>query len=141
MPQPRVQIEGLADFRRRLRALDTNLPKGMRLVMNETSQMVIDYAMPMIPVRTGRARKSIRAASTQTSARVRAGSARAPYYPWLDFGGRVGKNRSVTRQFRRNGRYLYIAYYRLRDNGNFERALMQGLRRIADSAGIPFREP
>jgi hypothetical protein len=31
----------------------------------------------------------------------------APYEPWLDFGGRVGRNRSIKRDLVQGGRYLY----------------------------------
>jgi hypothetical protein len=52
----------------------------------------------------------VKAASGQREARIKAGSAKAPYYPWLDFGGKVGKNRSVDRKFKPEGRYLYPTY-------------------------------
>lgn len=135
-----VQIVGLREFRRRLRALDRANPRMVRLALNEATQLVVDRATPTIPKRTGRARRSVRVGSTQSTARVRAGGARAPYFGWLDFGGRVGKNRSVERQFRASGRYLYISYYRVRDTGRFADVLDDALRRVAASAGLDLED-
>jgi hypothetical protein len=63
-----------------------------------------------VPERTGRAAGSVRAASTQTGARVSGGSAAVPYYGWLDFGGSVGRKRSVHRPFLKTGRYIWRAF-------------------------------
>lgn len=138
MPREVVTVTGLRDFRNRLRAADRDLVKGLRLAMNEASQLVVDQARPTMPSRTGRMRRSVRVASTQTSSRVRAGGNRAPYYPWVEYGGRTGRNRSVVRQFIKDGRYLYVAYYDLRDSGRFEQVLNDALRAIAQRAGIDF---
>ena len=57
-----------------------------------------------------------------------------PYYPWLDFGGKVGPKRSVERPFRREGRYIYPGFGEQRDE--IHRALVNSLINVADSAGI-----
>jgi hypothetical protein len=49
----------------------------------------------------------VKVRSSQREARVAAGGSKAPYYPWLDFGGRTGPNRSVERAFISEGRYIY----------------------------------
>jgi hypothetical protein len=131
-----VRVEGLAQFSRNLRKLDRDLPKALRLANNEAADLVVGETLPAIPQRTGRARRSVRKASTRTAVRVRAGGARAPYYPWLDFGGRVGKGRSVIRPFDKHGRYLYAGYFRLRGSGEFERVLSEALVGVAEQAGI-----
>jgi hypothetical protein len=68
---------------------------------------MIDYAKPQVPSRSGAARGSMKARSTQREARISAGGGRAPYYPWLDFGGHVGRAGGVSRPFYREGRYIY----------------------------------
>jgi hypothetical protein len=88
----------------------------MRPVLNEVAQIVVNVARRRIPVVTGAARNSVRVASTGTKVRVQAGGSRAPYYPWLDYGGRVGRNRSVARPWDPGGRYLYPAYGSQRAN-------------------------
>ncbi|WP_307962251.1 hypothetical protein [Salinispora arenicola] len=55
--------------------------------MNDAAQVVVDWARPRVSRRSGRAARSLRVASTGKAVRVRAGGARVPYYPWLDFGG------------------------------------------------------
>ena len=48
--------------------------------------------------------------STRTAVRIQAGSKRAPYYGWLDFGGKTGIGKSVVRPFYTEGRYIYPTY-------------------------------
>lgn len=109
-----IKVEGLSRFSRDLRKLDNDAPKQLRLIGNKAAEVVAAEARRRAPMRTGRARKSIKASSTRTLSRVRGGGPRVPYYPWLDFGGRVGRRRSVRRQFITSGRYLYPAYSRRR---------------------------
>lgn len=104
-----IKIEGLAEFTRNLRKLDSDLPKTVRVALNSAADVVIDYARPRVPRRSGRAASTIKARSTRTAVRVAGGGRRAPYYPWLDFGGRVGRRKSVKRPFIGEGRYLWAA--------------------------------
>jgi hypothetical protein len=115
IPTDPIKIEGLAKLNRSLRALSKDAPKQLRLVGNEAADVVVDDARPEVPSLSGKASRTVRAASTRTAAQVKAGGARAPYYPWLDFGGRVGVNRSVKRQFIKGGRYIFPAYSDNRD--------------------------
>lgn len=105
-----IRIRGLAEFRRNLKMIERGLPKLIRGAGNEAAQIVVDWARPRIPERSGRARRSVRTASTQTSARVSGGGARAAYYPWLDFGGRVGRRKHTVRPFIHSGRFIYAGY-------------------------------
>lgn len=111
MAEP-IKVDGLAEFVRNLRKLGADLPKTVRLAMNDAADVIIRRTRPLVRVRTGRAAASLRAQSTRTAVRVTAGGRRAPYYPWLDFGGRVGPQRSVRRNFIKEGRYLYPTYER-----------------------------
>lgn len=129
-----IRIDGLAQFVRSLKNADADLPKMVRLVNNAAVQIVVDDAQPKIPVKTGRARKSIKASSTRGQARIKAGSRQAPYYPWLDFGGRVGRRHSVLRPFRKSGRYLWKSFADNREE--IERELVKGLEQLARDAGL-----
>lgn len=132
-----IKIDGLADFNRNLRKMSADLPKGLRVALNEAADAVVSRARPDIPRRSGRAQAAIRARSTRTEARATGGSARAPYYPWLDFGGEGRrKGRPSARPFQKAGRYLYPAYFRLRDSGEFETILTAALLNVAKSAGV-----
>lgn len=131
-----IKVVGLAEFNRSLRKMDADLPKGLRVALNQSVDTIVIAAQAQVPKRSGRAAASIRAQSTRTVARVKAGGARAKYYPWLDFGGRVGKHKSVKRPFLKEGRYLYDAYFDKRDSGVFQDILTTALRDLAASAGI-----
>jgi hypothetical protein len=129
-----VKITGLREFNKRLKALDAGLPKATRLALNDAGDVIVDDARPRVPSRSGRARRTVRARSTRTKVRVAGGGSRAPYYPWLDFGGRVGPGRSVRRPVLNRGRYIYAAFDRHRDE--FVDVLDKRLREVADDAGL-----
>lgn len=131
----KIQVAGLRDFQRQLKAMDAGLPKQLRLALNEASNEVIDYAQPRIPRRSGAAAGSLKARSSQREARVGVGGRRAPYYPWLDFGGegRV-KGRPAARPFIRSGRYVYKGLEVRRDR--ITEIMSQALSQLARDAGL-----
>jgi hypothetical protein len=132
--EQKISVTGLADFNRSLRRLDSEAPKGLRLALNAAAGTLIDATRPEIPRRTGAAAKSLVVRSTRTSARVGVGGKRAPYYPWLDFGGRTGRKRSVKRPFIREGRYLYPTLGRIKPK--IMAQLADELDALAKSAGL-----
>jgi hypothetical protein len=108
VPPLKTEVTGLKEFQRSLRELDSELPRGIRIVLNKAAELVIDYARPRMPSRTGRARASLKPRSSQREARVALGGSRAPYAPWLDFGGEGRKRgRPTKRPFISEGRYVY----------------------------------
>ena len=133
MAEP-IHVEGLREFSQALKRLDSDMPKVLRVGLNSVADLVVDQAMPRIPSRSGRARRSVKARSTRTAVRVVGGSARVPYYPWLDFGGRVGRGHAIKRPFLKEGRYIYRAYF---DNrGRFGELLEDALVDVARQAGM-----
>ena len=127
-----IRIEGLNEFVRGLKAIDQDLPKALRVAFNTAGQTIVTEARAKVPTKTGRAKASVRAQSTQKAFRITGGSKRVPYYPWLDFGGTTpigGK-----RPFLKDGRYIYASYYRHRDElaGLLEAALLD----VARAAGV-----
>lgn len=134
-----IRIEGLNEFQRNLKKLDKDLPKLVRVALNESADLVAKRARPLIPTgpnRGGHAKSSVKAKSTRTEARVSGGGNRYPYYPWLDFGGHVGKGRSVRRPFLKEGRYIYGSYYDLSGSGKFQDVMVNALLKVAEQAGI-----
>lgn len=129
-----VRIEGLREFVRGVKGIDSGLGKAVRLAFNEAADIVVTDARTRIPSRSGKAKGSVKARSTQTAARIVGGGSKAPYYPWLDFGGRVGRNHSVVRPFYKDGRYIYAAYNRRK--GEFIDAMRDGLVKVATDAGL-----
>jgi hypothetical protein len=127
-----VKVEGLREFQKALKAMDSDLPKALRLALNDAANVIVDDAKPRVPARSGAARKSVKARSTQKLSRVSGGGNRAPYYPWLDFGGRIP--RGPRRPFLGNGRYIYNAYFRHRDE--FADHIRNGIVKVANQAGL-----
>jgi len=133
MTEP-IKVQGLAEFRRALKAMDEDAPKKMRLVLNAAVELVGDDARRKVPVRSGRARSSIKEQSGQLEARLVGGSKRVPYYGWLDFGGKTGRKRSVHRRWLADGRYMYPAYHANR--ARIMAKLADGLTDLARDAGL-----
>ncbi|MEZ5411030.1 MAG: HK97 gp10 family phage protein [Acidimicrobiales bacterium] len=131
-----IKIDGLKQFGRDLKKLDNDLPKAVRLALNQAADVIVAEAKPRVPYKTGKAQGSIKAKSTRTKVRVSGGGKRAPHYPWLDFGGRVGKSKSVVRPFKKEGRYIYAAYFEKKQSGEFADVLSTALIQVANSAGI-----
>lgn len=123
-----IRIQGLNEFVRGLKQVDGELPKVLRVAFNTAGTRIVNEARAGVPSRTGRARGSVKAKSTQTAFRIVGGSRKVPYYPWLDFGGTTPVG--GTRPFRRDGRYIYASYYRHRDElaGLLEAALIDAAR-------------
>ncbi len=130
-----IGIAGLDQFVRNLKQLDRDLPKALRLSFNEISKIVVDDAQRLVPSVTGRTRKSLKAKSTQKAARLSGGSNGVPWFGWLDFGGegRI-KGRPAYRPVKKEGRYLYAAYYKHRDE--IPALMEQALLEIAQQAGV-----
>lgn len=133
----KIEVSGLREFQRALRQMDATLPRQLRLALNEAADEVIDYAQPLFPRRSGRAAGSLKARSSQREARVGLGGRRAPYAPWLVYGGegRV-KGRPAYRPFVREGREFgpYAALDERRDR--ITAILSDALTRLATGAGL-----
>ena len=133
MPET-IGVKGLKEFQRSLKKLDSDLPKALRIALNGASDLIITKARPLIPKRTGAAQASLKAKSTQKAARIGVGGRRAPYYPWLDFGGKVGRDKSVDRPFFKSGRYLYPTVAKHRDD--VTDIMQPGIVAVAKTAGL-----
>lgn len=129
-----IAVSGLRELSRSLNKIDSASAKQLRIVFNEAAELVIATARPRIPRRTGRAAGSLKTKSTRTAVRVAFGGPKAPWFPWLDFGGKVGRRKSVVRPFLKDGRYVYPAYYERHDD--IVRAMQEGIERVARSAGL-----
>lgn len=134
MTEFKIQTTGVRELQRSLKAVDKALPKGLKTGLNGVSNLIINNARPLIPKRSGRAAGSLRASSTAVQVKIRVGGSRAPYYPWLDFGGRTGIKKSVSRQFIREGRYLYPTLRK--HKSEIQKLLEKTLDDVARGAGL-----
>lgn len=134
MAESEIKIIGWREYNRALYRMDKDLPKGLRIAANTSAVIIVDWVVPRMPKRSGRASKSVKPRSTRTAARVVGGGNRAPHYPWLDFGGRVGRKRSVEREYIQGGRYLYPGY--AANVKKIKKVLRAALIQVAKDAGI-----
>jgi hypothetical protein len=104
-----IRVRGIEEWRANLARLMSGLSDMADDVARESAQGVKRRARALTPVGpglNGHARSSINV----RGATVRGGSRTYPYFGWLDFGGRVGINRSVHRPYLRSGRIMFVAY-------------------------------
>lgn len=134
MSSSAIKVVGLNEYRKGLRGIDRGLSKGVRLALNEVADVLVDATRPKIPQRTGAAAASLKARSSQSEARIAAGGPKAEYYPWLDFGGRVGRNRATVRPFYSDGRYIYPTLSEKREK--IEGTMLRVMAQLASTNGV-----
>lgn len=135
MDELKVEVGGLAQLSKGLRAIDSQAPKELRLALNSAADLLVDATRPKIPSLSGAARRSLVARSTRTSARVAVGGKKAPYVPWLDFGGQGRRpGRPAERPFLREGRYVYPTLREIRPR--IEAQLQESITAVVRNAGL-----
>ncbi|HEU4566852.1 MAG TPA: HK97 gp10 family phage protein [Marmoricola sp.] len=131
-----IRIQGLSQLARSLRRLDSEAPKALRVALNVGAEVIVRGARQAgFPRRTGLALSTLRAQSTRTAVRVTEGGKKAPYVPWLDFGGTIrlsNRRLLIKRPFLPEGRYLYRSYYDNQEKltATLERALIDLIRSV-----------
>lgn len=134
----KVHVKGLEAFQRGLRQIDNGLGAELRKGLNEVAELVAVEARRHVPIKSGAAAASYKAGSSQRAAAVKIGGNKAPYVPWLEWGGRVGRNKSVQRPRVKAGRYLYPALDRNADT--VLEKLDEVVARLVAQAGFETRE-
>lgn len=133
MAGPTIRVTGLHEFRGAIARLPIEATNSLRAVEKQSAQLIADDARPKVPLgpgRNGHARSSIKVVSLTDGAGVVAGGPKFPYYPWLDFGGRVGRKKRTKRPFLKTGRYVWKSYDDLggRINDNLREAVIEACR-------------
>lgn len=82
----KTEILGLREVQRDLRKLGDDTKTELKDTHKAAAEIVVLGAKRLVPYRTGRLADSIRALATNTSGRVRAGSASVPYAGPIHFG-------------------------------------------------------
>lgn len=109
----KIVVTGLPDLQKALKQLDKQLPKELAAGLAEASEIVAKDARAKVPVRSGAAVGSIKVRKQQRAAAIAVGGNKAPYFPWLDFGGQIGGKSGAAsgnrgkRPFLKEGRYIY----------------------------------
>lgn len=112
----RVEVRGLRELQGAFKAVDSDIPKSLRIAMKAIADHVVGEAQQKMPFISGEAAHSLKPRATQRGAGIAypgggpgSGKDKGAYYPWLDFGGRTGRKRSITREVIKGGRFLYPA--------------------------------
>lgn len=88
---PSVRVEGADELRRAIRAIkDKELGAALRDANKSAAQVVVDRALPNVPVLTGRLKASIRALGNQRGGTAKAGTKAVPWAAPIHWGRRVG---------------------------------------------------
>ena len=91
MPSATVRIEGADELRRALRYVgDAGLKKQLAKANKDAAALVVNRALPNVPVRSGRLKKSVRALGSQRSGRAVAGASQVKYAAAIHWGRRRG---------------------------------------------------
>ena len=111
-----IRIEGLDELRKALRQADKGLAQNLGKAGKQAADIVAREARPRVPERTGRAARSVRAATSRGGGDVKGGGSTVPYFGFLEFGNKlhaghgVGRGDSQRRPFVKQGRYIFAAF-------------------------------
>jgi hypothetical protein len=110
----KVEVKGVRELQTALKRVDSDLPREMKAGFLRVAERLVKYIEPKVPRMTGAAASSVQARATQLGAGIRGGGNAAPWYPWLDFGGSVGRGHrpgqgggAIRRPIIKSGRYIY----------------------------------
>lgn len=129
-----IRVEGLADFQRELKALDSKLPRELAKANKDAAELVASHARSRasgLGSVAAKAAPSIKAAAEQRRSKVTLGGPQYPYALGAEFGG---QGRPTTMQFQpHRGREGYFLYPTIRDDRDefmdaYERAIDQVMR-------------
>lgn len=132
-----VAIQGLSELKSALRELEGKVPKELAAGMKAIALEIVPKVQAKMPFRLGNARKAVKASGTQRGASIKIGGDKALYGPWLDFGGAVGRRKSIKRPFIQTGRYLYPTI--AEEHGATIKAVDKLVEELATRAGFTQR--
>ena len=121
MTDVKVEVRGIRELAAAFKKIDAELAAQLKTRFLALAQHVVGKAQAKMEFGSGPAAGSVKARGSTRGASIAFGGSAAPYYPWLDFGGSVGKGHqpgkafsgSVKRTWLGNpageGRYVYPA--------------------------------
>jgi hypothetical protein len=160
-----MELTGLRELLVAMRKVAPDAKRELSTSLKAIGKMVVTDAQGSMSFKhpTGRAKRAFKVKVVTRrgfeGVEIAEGGAVAPYLPWLDFGGTVGRGRrstarvsihgggrvtvkrvgsrgsgSVVRPYIKDGRYLYPAYFRRFDD--MVQATFEAVRAAATSAGL-----
>ena len=101
---PVVVLHGINDVARALRQVESGMQREIRQAFLPISERVARVAAAEIHSQTGETAGKVTGRATQRSASV---VGPVEWMGWLEFGGSVGRNHAVKREWNPDGRYIY----------------------------------
>lgn len=135
--EARIEIRGIRELSAGFHQLEGNIPRAMKTRMRSEGQRIADRAAGGLPHVTGRAAGSIKPVASAQGVGISFGGASAPYEPWLDFGGSVGRGGATKLPFVQGGRYVYPAISA--EGAGLEKAGEDAVADAAKGAGFEVR--
>lgn len=136
----RIQLSGDKELARRFKAAARAVPNETKDIALDVAEMIALFArrkVPIGPARNGHVKYTLEGKVRRGVPVVDGGGPSHPYYGWLEFGGRVGIHRSVRREKRPEGRYIYPTVAERRPE--IERQMREGMEDLMRRYGIRVR--
>ena len=145
----KIRAVGIAELRKALKQVSADLPGDLKNGFARLANKVAEAIRPKVPG-TGRAASSIKGRGTAKGGAIVFGGSKAPHFPWLDFGGSVGRGHvpgrawsgAIKREWRGipkgEGRYVYPTIREKRED--IIKEADDVLASIAARAGFETRE-
>lgn len=122
-----LEVIGLENLRKQIaRAQDAGMKKSLRDANKSAAQVVVKRALPLVPVKTGRLRSSVRALGSQAKANVRAGNTSVRYAAAVHWGR--GRGATGGRSGLGGSLYLWRAKDAALASGEIEREYEKSMR-------------
>ena len=131
-----IDVDGMDDYRDGLRQLGGQLDEALEDAGEDIADLVVLGARRGFKAVTGRGRGSIVARPDGGRPAVGYDTGRAPYGPWYDFGGRVGRGGNVFRPYKPRGRFVIPSMEQIERSGEGEEIVEEHVARAADRAGL-----
>lgn len=136
----RIRVEGDTELAARLKRANRAVPDQVKKIGLDIADMIAAFArrkVPLGPGRGGHVKSSIEGKVRRGLPVVDGGGPGWPYYGWLEFGGRVGINRSVFREKVPDGRYIVPTVVERR--AQIEDLMEEGMNDLFRRYGIEVR--
>jgi hypothetical protein len=98
MPAAEINVTGLRELRAALRQVDKTILPELRQGLKSAVDILATDVKTHVPHNSGRAAASVRSVASGNTIYLKAGGARAPYFGWLDFGGKLPDKRPRTKR-------------------------------------------
>lgn len=146
MIERQIQVTGLRELSSAFKRVSDELPKELKARFLAIAQHVVGVAQQRMPHRSGRAQGSVKARASARGAAIAFGGTAAPWMPWLDFGGSVGRGHkpgvawsgAIQRDWMGapsgSGRYVYPAISEARDETR--EAVDAAVKEVSEHAGF-----